>query len=116
MHVKFALFKECARAAPDIRNFVCSDCILVNENAKAVAAAAIGESNLAAAPVARLSKSCPGCGSPIEKDGGCNHITCPIEGCFSHWCWTCGLDEGGDGKFDKDNVYDHMATCGGIFN
>jgi hypothetical protein len=29
-------------------------------------------------------KDCPNCGTPIEKNGGCNHITCG--GCRSHIC------------------------------
>ncbi|SMR58482.1 unnamed protein product [Zymoseptoria tritici ST99CH_1E4] len=32
-------------------------------------------------------KDCPACGSPIEKDGGCNHIFCLH--CKSHICWNC---------------------------
>lgn len=32
-------------------------------------------------------KECPRCATPIEKDGGCNHMTCP--GCHMHICWNC---------------------------
>jgi hypothetical protein len=30
---------------------------------------------------------CPGCRRDFEKDGGCNHITCP---CKTHYCCICG--------------------------
>jgi hypothetical protein len=30
---------------------------------------------------------CPTCTTPIEKDSGCNHMTCPK--CKKHFCWTC---------------------------
>lgn len=36
-------------------------------------------------------QACPQCYSFIEKDGGCNKITCST--CGEYWCWACG--EGG---------------------
>jgi len=36
--------------------------------------------------VRKLSKPCPGCHAPIEKNDGCNHMTCK---CGVHWCWLC---------------------------
>ena len=32
-------------------------------------------------------KRCPECKSPIERNGGCNHITC--RNCHKHICWKC---------------------------
>ena len=32
---------------------------------------------------------CPKCGVPIEKNEGCNHMSCPQ--CNHYWCWACGL-------------------------
>lgn len=32
---------------------------------------------------------CPKCHIPIEKNDGCNHMTC-IK-CNHRWCWSCGL-------------------------
>jgi ariadne-1 len=33
------------------------------------------------------TKTCPECGKAVEKDAGCNHITCS---CGAHFCWVCG--------------------------
>ncbi|KDQ11257.1 hypothetical protein BOTBODRAFT_114615 [Botryobasidium botryosum FD-172 SS1] len=38
----------------------------------------------------RRWKRCPGCGIVVEKNGGCNHMTCPGRGCNTHFCWMCG--------------------------
>ncbi|XP_046563170.1 uncharacterized protein LOC124272076 [Haliotis rubra] len=31
-------------------------------------------------------KNCPRCHYPMEKDGGCSHMTCK---CSHHFCWVC---------------------------
>ena len=57
---------------------------------------------------------CPTCVAPIEKDGGCMHMTCTK--CNSHICWRCK-------KVFKSSstVYNHLPLCtvdgsdGGIF-
>ncbi|KAF5336159.1 hypothetical protein D9611_006354 [Ephemerocybe angulata] len=33
---------------------------------------------------------CPGCRTPIQKDSGCNHMTCRTPGCTTHFCYVCG--------------------------
>jgi hypothetical protein len=33
------------------------------------------------------TKLCPQCRVPIEKNGGCNHMTCGA--CKFNWCWLC---------------------------
>ena len=33
------------------------------------------------------TKPCPRCATPVEKNGGCNHITC--RKCSHEWCWLC---------------------------
>jgi hypothetical protein len=36
----------------------------------------------------QTGRPCPGCGILTEKNGGCNHMTCPQ--CKQEWCWICG--------------------------
>lgn len=35
------------------------------------------------------TKDCPQCHTTIEKDGGCNHVTCKSAACRFEFCWTC---------------------------
>ena len=35
----------------------------------------------------QITKPCPKCHVPIEKNNGCNHMTC--KRCGQHWCWIC---------------------------
>ncbi|KAI0675743.1 hypothetical protein C8Q78DRAFT_963217 [Trametes maxima] len=56
-------------------------------------------------------KACPGCGTGLEKSGGCNHMQC--RQCGAHMCWVClqvftETDSG-------EGVYSHMRRVhGGI--
>jgi len=43
------------------------------------------------------TKSCPSCGLAIEKNGGCNKMTCSK--CGGYFCWLCG---------SKIKGYDHF--------
>ena len=52
------------------------------------------------------SKECPSCHVAVQKTGGCNHISCA---CGAHWCWSC------QGEYPREEIYDHMAQCAGIF-
>ncbi|KAI8480435.1 regulation of intralumenal vesicle formation [Branchiostoma belcheri] len=39
--------------------------------------------------VSRTTKPCPNCKVPVEKNGGCMHMTCPRAQCRHEWCWLC---------------------------
>jgi hypothetical protein len=48
------------------------------------------EEAAAAAFISKFARPCPGCKQPIEKNGGCNHMTCPNPACRCNFCWLCG--------------------------
>ncbi|SCV00192.1 LANO_0F05666g1_1 [Lachancea nothofagi CBS 11611] len=57
--------------------------------------------------VLKNTKECPKCGVNIEKNGGCNHMTC--QSCEYEFCWICELPWEGHGggffectRFSKD--------------
>ena len=94
--LKPALPNTCGQAIPAIKDWSCDDC---RESANA-------RSLLGSAAPAAKTKNCPGCGIHVEKNGGCNHITCL--NCDTHWCWVCQWVQ--EGHID---IYDHMdEKCG----
>ncbi|KAF9054480.1 hypothetical protein BJ165DRAFT_1439171 [Panaeolus papilionaceus] len=36
-------------------------------------------------------RHCPGCETPIQRESGCNHMTCLSPGCNAHFCYLCGM-------------------------
>lgn len=74
------------------------------------------------------TKRCPQCGKPIEKNGGCMHMTCRKQsgGCGHEFCWLCrgpwtehGSETGGyyacnkygsSGAKDEDVKNDQIRT------
>ena len=55
------------------------------DNAKSVFLAATGASSISW--LAENTKPCPNCNCPIEKNDGCNHMTCVK--CRHEFCWVC---------------------------
>ncbi|KAF8861950.1 hypothetical protein BDZ45DRAFT_617826 [Acephala macrosclerotiorum] len=55
------------------------------------------------------TKQCPGCGTWTEKSAGCDHITCTVPDCCTHWCFFCGKEE------TRATIYDHMRVEHGGF-
>jgi len=45
------------------------------------------------------TKDCPKCKMPIEKDGGCNHMSCKNKSCSFQFCWLC-LKKWGSCSYD----------------
>jgi len=50
------------------------------------------------------TKVCPKCETRIEKNGGCNHMTCLNRSCGHHFCWVC-LGEWRDHDYYKCTHY-----------
>ncbi|CAO2648786.1 Nn.00g097350.m01.CDS01 [Neocucurbitaria sp. VM-36] len=129
--------RECARGAPDaIEKWKCEECsdsalerarVAEEEARQALAAAdrlnAHGRHEARVEAQQRLRqaqrrrkelecpvKKCPGCKTPTQKTYGCDHMTCIVRGCKTHWCWSCGKG------FDSRNIYTHMSEeHGGIY-
>ena len=42
--------------------------------------------------LSKRTKPCPNCHNRIEKNGGCDHMTCrPPGGCGHEFCWRCEM-------------------------
>jgi hypothetical protein len=54
---------------------------------RAYAARMRSQERASQAAISRLAKKCPQCKAPVEKNGGCNHMTC--QHCHFQWCWLC---------------------------
>jgi hypothetical protein len=66
--------KECANDIPVLNGqFKCSVCKIKEDRLDP----------------SEFHKECPGCGVMTYKTGGCNHMTCIMDGCKTHWCWVC---------------------------
>ncbi|KAF8518051.1 hypothetical protein BU17DRAFT_49335 [Hysterangium stoloniferum] len=72
---------------------------------------ATGEESFKAWKAAHNVKSCPECGASIEKNEGCNHMTCV--NCQTHMCWVCLKIFARDKLYEGDGVYAHMRNVHG---
>jgi ariadne-1 len=53
------------------------------------------------------TKACPKCSTSIEKNGGCNHMTCKNTSCKFEFCWVClGPWKDHSGSYYSCNRYD----------
>ena len=54
----------------------------------------------------RFAKQCPKCRAKIEKNDGCDHMTCSQ--CETDFCWQCLADFGSEKTL---NNYKHQRNC-----
>lgn len=52
------------------------------------------------------TKQCPGCHAPIEKNLGCDHMTC--RHCKHEFCWICGAEWK---RIAEEGNQHHLPTC-----
>jgi hypothetical protein len=53
----------------------------------------------------KVIKRCPRCKMWVEKNYGCNHMTCAE--CHYQWCWLCG------GKYSEGH-FQYVGRCAGL--
>ena len=59
------------------------------------------------------TRACPRCLAHVEKDGGCNHMSCR---CGAHFCWLCNQ------SYERNLINDHYVgrdaygRCRGLLN
>ncbi|OQR96619.1 RING-finger-containing E3 ubiquitin ligase, partial [Thraustotheca clavata] len=68
------------------------------------------EEKINQAKISQISKPCPGCKNPVEKNGGCNQMKCIQCGC--HFCWLCGKKVDG-GVFPEHFQWWNLRGCAG---
>ena len=49
--------------------------------------------------IKKHTKPCPGCKVPVEKNEGCNHMSCT--NCKTHFCWLCATEIEGYNDLDR---------------
>ena len=61
---------------------------------------------------ARMTKPCPKCEAPIEKDGGCCHMTCTnaAADCKFEFCWHCNAPWV-SGMLGRRGAHHHARNC-----
>lgn len=129
--------RQCARGAPDeIEGWKCENCMLsmlarariaeeeamqtlalvdqltaeARYEARDAARRRLQEAQQKRAALETPTKKCPGCNAASQKVDGCDHMTCPVRRCQTHWCWSCGE------AFDEDEIYDHLSDIhGGMY-
>lgn len=74
---------------PQCRHEYCASCLIEHEE-DMTCEQALGERDHATgAWINNNTKQCPRCHTNIEKNGGCNHITCTRQACRHEFCWVC---------------------------
>jgi len=59
--------------------------------------------------IAAHTKPCPQCREPIEKNEGCDHMTCrPPAGCGHEFCWRCLIPYA---AIVREGNHLHRRTC-----
>ncbi|KAB5589515.1 Zinc metalloprotease [Ceratobasidium theobromae] len=80
--------KEFTCAMPDCDHVWCKSCSTTIEKGKTHTCD--GSAELTRLMEREGWRKCPGCQTPIEKNEGCNHITCTTPACNTHFCYVCG--------------------------
>lgn len=113
--IRGAVERECVHGAVEAQEgWTCFECREA-EQLRAEAEAALQDERQAGLEVVHgrnredvlvgKQVKCPGCGVSTVKDGGCDHMHCPV--CEAHWCWQCR------NEFNAENIYAHIDEVHG---
>jgi hypothetical protein len=72
--------KACGEEIPDLKDFKCVECTSTSIT----------------------TTTCPGCKVEVQKESGCDHITCL---CGTHFCYVCGE------AHSPEEIYEHIYTA-----
>ena len=100
---QFNVYQKAVPNAPTrATRVVCTKCRIAEFCLKCTKASHGGECDQLDEATAQLirdnTRPCPRCMAPVEKNGGCNHMSCR---CGAHFCWTCNQ------SYERNHINDH---------
>ena len=109
----FNVFQKAGRAT----EVICAKCRIAEFCLKCTRASHGGECDRLDEASEQLirenTRACPRCNTNVEKNGGCNHMSCR---CGAHFCWLCNQ------HYERNQINDHYlgmdpyGRCRGLLN
>ncbi|KAG8937587.1 hypothetical protein FRC03_008032 [Tulasnella sp. 419] len=101
---------------PGCRGMWCRECSQFVDDANEADHSCDGTKELDRLLASQNWKRCPGCTTPVEKTEGCNHMTCGVRNCHTHFCWIDGAritQEPNPKRADKAVAEHYSRHCKG---
>jgi hypothetical protein len=117
---KFCPVKDCESYGTKLRNssgyfpkyvicvnhhLFCFDCLKLETDHKNLSCEQLIDENFELWKIGKDIKRCPNCNYWIEKNEGCNHMTCVV--CLYQWCWLC------NSQYNLTHYTDTTSRCYG---
>jgi len=84
----------------------CFDCHVLKSQHKNISCEELVDVNFEIWKMGKDIKQCPNCAYWIEKNEGCNHMTCVA--CAYQWCWLC------NNEYTPNHYDDQSLPCYGL--
>ncbi|KAG8949816.1 hypothetical protein FRC03_000230 [Tulasnella sp. 419] len=75
---------------PGCRGMWCRECSQFVDDADGANHSCDGTKELDRLLMQKGWRRCPGCTTPVEKTAGCDHMTCGVRTCGTHFSWSTG--------------------------